>query len=80
MGTHHFDGSGKELLRRDRSVGAALAKRGVTKASSGSVAFGASFATMSVVSWRAPAVVAWLLAYRPDFGFPPPIEPVFLFV
>jgi hypothetical protein len=42
MGTHHFDGSGKELLRRDRSVGAALAKRGVNKASSGFVAFGAS--------------------------------------
>ena len=41
MGTYHFNTSGKELQRYNRSIRAALAKRGVTKASFSSVAFSA---------------------------------------
>ena len=39
MGTYYFNRLGKKLPRHNRSIRAALAKRGVTKASSSSVAF-----------------------------------------
>jgi len=41
MGTYYFNRSGKELPRYNRSIRAALAKRGITKVSSGSIAFSA---------------------------------------
>jgi hypothetical protein len=39
--TYYFNRLGKKLLRRDYSVRAALAKRGINKASSDSIAFSA---------------------------------------
>ena len=45
IGTYYFNRLGKELLRCNYSIRAALAKRGVTKASSSSVAFSASSTT-----------------------------------
>ena len=41
IGTYYFNRLGKKLLRYNRSIRAALAKRGVTKASSDSIAFSA---------------------------------------
>jgi hypothetical protein len=41
IGTYYFNRLGKKLLRYNRSIRAALAKRGVTKASSSSIAFSA---------------------------------------
>ena len=41
IGTYYFNRLGKELLRHDYSIRAALAKYGVTKASSGSITFSA---------------------------------------
>ena len=39
IGTYYFNRLGKELLRYNYSIRAALAKRGITKASSSSIAF-----------------------------------------
>ena len=41
MGSYYFNGLGKELPRRNRSIRAALAKRSITKASSSSITFSA---------------------------------------
>ena len=41
IGTYYFNRSNKELLYQDHSIRATLAKRGVTKTSTGSIAFGA---------------------------------------
>ena len=62
MGTYYFNGSSKELLRQDYFVGATLAKRGVIKTFTGSVAFSALFTaptsclSSSASKWRCKAL------------------------
>ena len=65
IGTYYFNGSSKELLHQDRSIGAALAKYSITKTSTGSITFSTlstaptPYLSLSANKWRCKALLKY---------------------